>query len=91
MSSQNNSKTVDGEAKNDTMLEKIGVVATAMKTTDAFLNSLPANASLQQFTNTLEKDKGMRTMVSDMDEQVAALRKFEKGEMTYAEMRALCG
>lgn len=66
------------------------IMATA-KTVDTFLATLPANASLSQFTDSLEKNKEMRNMIPDMDQQVDAMRKFAEGKLSYAEMRSLCG
>jgi hypothetical protein len=61
------------------------------KAVATFLNTLPAKPSLSQFADALQKNEGMRKTIPDIDNQVDALRKFEKGQLSYAEMRALCG
>ncbi len=69
--------------KNDTV--------TQLAETLAFVSTVPANATLSQFADAIQSDPVMRKNIPDMDAQVDALRKFEKGHLTYAEMRALCG
>jgi len=54
-----------------------------------FARSAPTN--LNEFVDAIEKDKGMREMIPNIDEQAAAMRKFANGQMSYAEMRSLCG
>ena len=60
-------------------------------TVDTFISSLPANASLTQFADAIQKDPGMRAQMPDIDAQADALKRFAEGKMSYAEMRTLCG
>ncbi len=69
----------------------VAVTLETAKTVDTFLGTLPKNTTLNQFADALQKDEGMRKTIPDIDNQVDALRKFEKGQLSYAEMRALCG
>jgi hypothetical protein len=85
---KNNNGAVEVEVKTGA---EVVQTLNAVNTVDTFLNTLPANASLNQFTDSIEKDKGMRNMIPDMGQQVDALRRFAEGKMSYAEMRSLCG
>jgi hypothetical protein len=64
--------------------------ATQLADTVVFASTAPTT-SLSAFADAIQKDPVMRKNISDIDDQVDALRKFEKGQLTYAEMRALCG
>lgn len=48
-------------------------------------------SEFDKFIQTMEKDPLARATIPDLDDQVSALKKFSKGEMSYAEMRSLCG
>ena len=59
------------------------------KTLDEFLGASLDNPV--DFAKQLQKNEAMRQKIPDIDEQVAALEEFQKGNMSYAEMRSLCG
>jgi hypothetical protein len=82
-STSQTSTEMNNNKKNDT--------ATQLAETLAFVSNVPANATLSQFADAIQSDPVMRKNIPDMDAQVDALRKFEKGQLTYAEMRTLCG
>jgi hypothetical protein len=43
------------------------------------------------FVTSLQNDPAARQQIPDIDVQADAMRKFEAGKMSYAEMRTLCG
>ena len=57
---------------------------------DTFLASGPPN-NIVDFANAIQKDEGMRKQIPDIDQQADAMRKFASGNLSYAEMRSLCG
>jgi hypothetical protein len=56
-----------------------------------FIESNPNIDDLSEFADAIQKNQGMRSVIPDIDNQAAALRKFAAGGMSYAEMRSLCG
>lgn len=56
-----------------------------------FLTTVPPTASTTDFVNAIQRDPTMRQLIPNIDEQADALREFEAGRMSYAEMRSLCG
>lgn len=64
------------------------------RTVDNFLNSQAAQAAVPDplaFANAIRNDPGMRAMIPDIDQQADAMSRFARGQMSYAEMRSLCG
>jgi hypothetical protein len=47
--------------------------------------------SLENFVNTLERDPVARQLIPDFDKQAEAMKKFSQGNLSYAEMRSICG
>tara|TARA_Y100000389_G_scaffold43586_1_gene38250 strand:- start:4826 stop:5038 length:213 start_codon:yes stop_codon:yes gene_type:complete len=47
--------------------------------------------SLAGFIKTVEENPKMVSHIPDAKDQMEALKKFEKGEMSYAQMRMMCG
>jgi hypothetical protein len=64
------------------------------RTVDSFLNTQAAQNAMANplvFATAAQKNPGMRAMIPDIDNQVDAISRFSRGEMSYAEMRSLCG
>lgn len=64
------------------------------RTVDTFLSTQAAQNAVGDplsFANAARKDPGMRAMIPDIDRQADAISRFAKGQMSYAEMRSLCG
>lgn len=69
----------------------IKTVLTQAAAVDTFIATLPPDASLLTFAKAIQSDAGMRAQIPDIDNQASALTKFAEGNMSYAEMRSLCG
>ena len=61
------------------------------RTLDSFLGALPSLDNPVEFAKAMQKNEAMRRKIPDIDEQVLALEEFQKGNMSYAEMRSRCG
>jgi hypothetical protein len=80
---------LDAEAK-----DKVVTVLQQATTVDTFLKTQAAENSVANpllFAVAAQKNPGMRAMIPDIDNQVDAISRFSRGEMSYAEMRSLCG
>jgi hypothetical protein len=56
------------------------------------MNVITSNPSnLSEFINRIETTPGIRQHIPDLDDQVDALKQFQSGKMSYAEMRSRCG
>ena len=62
-------------------------------TLDTFFNTQAAQNATDPlaFANAARNDPGMRAMIPDIDQQADAMTRFARGQMSYAEMRGLCG
>ncbi len=60
---------------------------------DTLAGRIPANAleSPLAFAEALQKDPVARRLIPDIDQQADAMKRFSRGELSYAEMRSLCG
>jgi hypothetical protein len=64
------------------------------RTVDTFLSTQAAQNAVGDplsFANAARNNPGMRAMIPDIDRQADAISRFAKGQMSYAEMRSLCG
>ena len=81
----------EDKAKNKNPLATILQQAT---TVDTFLRTQAAENSMVNpllFAIAAQNDPAMRSMIPDIDQQADAMSRFARGEMSYAEMRGLCG
>lgn len=80
---------LDAEAK-----QKVASVLQQAATVDTFLKTQVAQNSMANpllFAVAAQNDPAMRAMIPDIDKQADAMSRFAKGQMSYAEMRGLCG
>ena len=78
----------------DAYAEKFGKkptppVVEQLATVLGFTSTLPNEAltDLNVFADAIQNNQAMRQMIPDIDQQAEGLRKFQRGELTYAEMR----
>ena len=88
---------LDAEAKHKNPVPVANPVANVLqqaRTVDSFLNTQAAQNAMANplvFATAAQNNPAMRAMIPDIDNQVDAISRFSRGEMSYAEMRSLCG
>jgi hypothetical protein len=84
------------EAENKALLEREMTRPSVMeqaRAVDTIAGRIPANAleSPLAFAEALQQDPVARRLIPDIDQQADAMKRFSRGELSYAEMRSLCG
>ena len=81
-------KTPTTQASVTSPIVQLVAQATAV---DNFFATNPPTDNLTDFANAIQSNPAMRQTIPDIDEQADAMRRFAAGQMSYAEMRSLCG